>query len=677
MLKLFIRLFMHSALFLWLVGCGSEPVDTEDFVARTIPMYQGAGASSAKAEPCLNQDPLRQAFYGDLHVHTALSSDAWNYDVEVRPRDAYAYAFGNSIWLPPKDAQGNATREVRIDRPLDFMAVTDHAEFLGETRMCADPNSPGYHTETCVDIRESTTPLDSPLVIPAVSPWPYRQSDLCGEDTRKCLDALRSAWNEIIEAAEEWNDRTEACERTTFIGYEYSSIRLASNLHRNVIFRNHIVPRRPVSYLDTPREWDLWEVLRRDCMDSGSGCDVLAIPHNSNISNGRMFNVDYPETGTIEEQMERAALRARIEPLVEIMQHKGDSECRVEMAGILGEPDELCNFEKMEAVRFKDDEGNAGFAGDCWDFMADSLPHMGPGGCMNHRNYVRYVLTEGLAEEERLGVNPFKLGLSASTDTHNGLGGGVVERSWPGHVGIVDADDSWRLSEESGVGNVGNNPGGLIGVWAEENSRDSIFDAMQRKEVFGTSGPRISPRFFGAWDYPQDLCAAPDFLERADREGVAMGQDLPERSQGAPTFVAYAMADPGVPGAVGVDLQRIQIIKGWVDAEGGLHQKVFEAAGGENGATVNPDTCEPEGRGKRSLCTVWTDPEFDASRRAVYYARVLENPTCRYSAWQCLGRNSDDGIPSGCGHGIMDRFIQERAWTSPIWYTPAAQLATR
>ena len=160
-------------------------------------------------------------------------------------------------------------------------------------------------------------------------------------------------------------------------------------------------------------------------MDSGSGCDVLAIPHNSNISNGRMFNVDYPETGTIEEQMERAALRARIEPLVEIMQHKGDSECRVEMAGILGEPDELCNFEKMEAVRFKDDEGNAGFAGDCWDFMADSLPHMGPGGCMNHRNYVRYVLTEGLAEEERLGVNPFKLGLSASTDTHNGLGGGV------------------------------------------------------------------------------------------------------------------------------------------------------------------------------------------------------------------------------------------------------------
>ncbi len=653
------------------VGCGSEPVDPEDFVARTIPMYEGAGAVKAESEGCLNRAPLRQAFFGDLHVHTALSSDAWNYDVEVRPRDAYAYAFGESIWLPPKDAQGNPTREVRIDRPLDFMAVTDHAEFLGETSMCSNPDSPGYESETSVEMRASTTPLDSPFMFAAMSPWPYRQSDLCGDDSRKCLEAARSAWDEVIEAAEEWNDRSGACNRTTFIAYEYSSIRLASNLHRNVVFRNHIVPRRPMSFMDLPREWDLWEVLRSGCADSKSGCDVIAIPHNSNISNGRMFNIDYPETSTLAEQVDRATLRARIEPLVEVMQHKGDSECRVEMSGILGEPDEYCNFEKMEAVRFKDDEGNAGSAGECWDFMADSLPHMGPGGCMNHRSYVRYVLTEGLAEEERLGVNPFKLGLMGSTDTHNGLGGGVVERSWPGHVGIVDADETWRLSEESGMGNVSNNPGGLIGVWAEENSRDSIFDAMQRREVFGTSGPRIQPRFFGGWNYPEDLCEQPDFLARADREGTPMGQDLPGNAGGSPTFVAYALADPGSARSPGTDLQRIQVIKGWVDEDGGLHEKVFEVAGGDNGATVDPDTCQTVGRGARRLCAVWRDPEFDAGVPAVYYARVLENPTCRYSAWQCLGRTSDEGIPSGCGHGIMDRFIQERAWTSPIWYTPA------
>ena len=648
------------------LSCGdhSETPEAADFRARAAP------GSDAEVQACRDRDPLRRALFGDLHVHTALSSDAWNYDLEVRPSDAYAYAFGGPILLPPKNAAGEGTRRVRIGRPLDFAAVTDHAEFIGETKLCADPSSEVYGSETCLEVRASTTPLDNPFVFVSMNPWPIRENDVCGEDGERCRDALRSAWQETIRAAQAWDDSSAACERTTFIGYEYSSLRLGSNLHRNVIFRNEIVPRRPFSYLDAQREWQLWEHLRDDCIESGSGCDAIAIPHNSNISNGRMFAVDYPEAADFEAQVARARLRARVEPLVEVMQHKGDSECRVEMEGILGAPDEACGFEKFSDVRYRDDEGRAGAPGACWDWMADSLPHLGPGACMNHRNYVRYVLTEGLREWERLGVNPTKFGIMASTDTHNGMAGGVDERTFPGHVGIIDDDPLQRVSEEPGMGNVSNNPGGLVGVWAEENSRDAIFDAMQRREVFGTSGPRIRPRFFGGFELPEDLCDRPDAVARADARGVPMGGDLATSSAGAsPAFWVSALADVGTVEQPGSDLQRIQIVKGWVDEGGQLHQRVVDVAGGDNGASVDPLTCEPQGEGARSLCGVWRDPDFDASRPAVYYARVLENPSCRHSAWACLEWPASER-PPGCEHRAMERFVKERAWTSPIWFTP-------
>jgi hypothetical protein len=654
--------------FLWgvflFLGCGGEPRDAAEFRARP------GDLEAASRQPCLQRDPLRRALFGDLHVHTALSSDAWNYDVEVRPSDAYAYAFGEPILLPPKDAEGAGTRRVRIDRPLDFAAVTDHAEFLGETRLCADPSSEAYASETCVEVRASTTPLDNPFVFVSMNPWPSRADDVCGEDGERCREALRSAWDETIRAAQEWDDSSAACERTTFIGYEYSSLRLGSNLHRNVIFRNEVVPRRPFSYLDAQRAWQLWEHLRDDCIESGTGCDAISIPHNSNISNGRMFAVDYPETADFEAEVARARLRARVEPLVEVMQHKGDSECRVEMDGILGATDEACGFEKFSAVRYQDEDGKAGAPGACWDWMADSLPHLGPGACMNHRNYVRYVLTEGLREWERLGVNPTKLGILASTDTHNGMAGGVDERTFPGHVGIIDDEAQRRVSEETGMGNMANNPGGLVGVWAEENSRDAIFDAMQRREVFGTSGPRIRPRFFGGFDLPEDLCDAPNPVARADTRGVPMGGDLSAPPPGAtPAFWVSALADAGTVERSGGDLERIQIVKGWVDEGGQLHQRVVDVAGGDNGASVDPLTCEPQGEGARRLCGVWRDPDFDASRPAVYYARVLENPSCRHSAWACLEWPASER-PPGCEHRAMERFVKERAWTSPIWFTP-------
>jgi len=652
-------------------SCGGSDPRLADFA---VPAADQLEVPAPK--PCRENHPLREAFFGDLHVHTGLSSDAWNYDVRVRPTDAYAYAFGEEMRLPPNDKAGRGTRRVRIDRPLDFVAVTDHAEFLGETALCADPDSPVYDSESCVEIRKSETPLDNPNTIKMFLPVTSRQEDICGEKDEICLQAETEMWQETISAAQEWNDTSEECERTTFIGFEYSSLRMGSNLHRNVIFKNDRVLSRPVSYMDVQREWDLWKILKQACIDSGTGCDVLSIPHNSNISNGRMFSVDYPGADSIDEERARARLRARIEPLVEIMQHKGDSECRISMPGILGGADEVCGFEKFENIRHISDAGELEEPDECWDFMADSLPKLGPGACMNHRNYIRYVLTEGLAEEERLGVNPFKLGVMASTDTHNGMAGGVAERGWPGHLGIADAEPSDRLLEEPGrMHGMAYNPGGLVGVWAEANTRDSIFEALARREVFGTSGPRIKPRFFGGWSYPEDLCGAHDRLERADRAGVAMGADLPIRlNNQSPVFVALALADPGSPAAPGGDLQRIQIIKGWVSEDGTLNQEVFDVAGGENGARVNTETCETQGQGSRELCAVWTDPDFDPDRRAVYYARVLENPSCRHSAHECAGMAPQDR-PPGCAHRVMEASQQERAWTSPIWYTPAVALA--
>ena len=496
------------------LACG-ERFDVAHHQIGTEAVARGTGADRA---PCNDRDPLRRAFFGDLHVHTSYSPDARMYDVGVDPSGAYRYAFGEPVKLPPLDADGEPTRTVRIDRPLDFAAVTDHSEFLAENQLCEFEDGPYvdggvYESETCRALREGTAPTDSPLTKFIIMPSPWRDDDVCGVDNARCLDISARAWRDIIDAAEAWNDTSPRCERTTFVAYEYSSVRLFSNLHRNVIFRNAVVPERPISYIEVQREWDLWDLLDSTCNATDSGCEALAIPHNSNISNGRMFSVDYVGAGGRAGQAERARQRMKLEPIVEVMQHKGDSECAPGVPGVVGATDELCGFEKKVYERVKDDE--------CYDGpFADSLPHLGP-DCITHRSYARYALIEGLREEERIGVNPFKFGLMASTDTHNGLAGGVEEKSFPGHLGIADSDLSSRASSEPmKMGGTSDNPGGIVGVWAEENTRDALFDAMQRKEVFGTSGPRIEPRFFGGWDLPRDPLRRPG----GDREGLRTGR---------------------------------------------------------------------------------------------------------------------------------------------------------
>lgn len=281
---------------------------------------------------------------------------------------------------------------------------------------------------------------------------------------------------------------------------------------------------------------------------------------------------------------------------------------------------------------------------------------------------MRYALIEGLAQEERLGINPLQFGFIGSTDDHNGAPGDTDEYDYQGHNSNVDSDLEKWLTTPAYAPHKLRNPGGLIGVWAEENSRDSLFDAMNRKETFGTSGVRIQARLFGGW-YLQELCSSQNMIADAYETGVPMGSVLPPRSDAtAPTLFVAALADPGTNEYPGTPLQRIQIIKGWVDDDGLFHEEIYDVAGNaENGATVSRDTCALEGSGSGSLCATWTDPDFDPSRSAVYYARVIENPSCRWNAWQCIALSSEER-PIACADPEIPWEIHERAWTSPIWY---------
>ncbi|MFK8020218.1 MAG: DUF3604 domain-containing protein [Pseudomonadales bacterium] len=649
-----------------LVACGGSEIPAEEFVT----FEQGNGGVAAKREPCAENNPLKNAYFGDLHVHTSLSNDGYSFGSRTRPDDAYRYAFAKgSATLPVERGNEQLKREVQIDRPLDFMGVTDHAEFLGEQTLCGRVGSDIAKSEFCAAFEEGEGRNPS-LLKKIFSPFPSRDEELCGADGKRCTEASKIPWKETIASAEIWNDISSECERTAFIAFEYSSVRLGSNLHRNVIFKNSVVPARPVSYLDAPREWRLWEILEEQCLAKGEGCDVLAIPHNSNISNGRMFAVDYAGAPTDAEQAERASLRMKLEPIVEVMQHKGDSECRNGLSGVLGGEDELCDFEKFENLAFSAVAGTD-TPDDCYTGpFSDYVPHKGP-NCLSRNSYVRYALIEGLKEQERIGVNPFKFGLSASTDTHNGTGGAVSEQSYQGHLGWGDGTAARRVAYQAKVpGNTSNNPGGLIGIWSEENSRSALFESMQNKEVFGTSGPRIQPRFFAGWDLSTELCADPDMIKAAYSSAVPMGGDLMKSTNSkSPTFLASAMADFGTAAEPGVSLQRLQIIKGWYDDEGNHHQRIHDVAGdANNGASVNLDNCKPQGRGHEQLCAVWSDPDFDEGQSAVYYMRAVENPTCRYSARQCLTIATTDR-PEDCSNDSVPQTIQERAWTSPIWYS--------
>lgn len=622
----------------------------------------GAAASWAGEDraPCAHRDPLRQPFFGDLHVHTALSLDASTQDTRTRPADAYRFAKGEPIPLQPYAADGRPLRTLRIDRPLHFAAVTDHAELLGETHICNTPGLEGYDSLVCRMYRAFPRLAFFGMNMRASSPEPTRFG-FCGEDGERCLEAARVPWQETLRAAEDHYDRSEDCAFTTFVGYEWTgAYGMGQNAHRNVIFANDLVPDRPWSYVDGPRDDLLWSHLREHCLTSGTGCDAVVIPHNSNLSGGLMFQPLRSDGTPID--ADDARLRAELEVLVEIYQHKGDSECHTG----LGTEDEQCGFEKLAMN----------------DFSGRFFPWRAKPPVASQ--FVRNALKEGLAEQARIGVNPFKLGIIGSTDTHVSASGAVAEdATFPGHGGA-----GAPAGEELPRGLVDDadfSPGGLAVLWAEENTREALFAAMKRREAYGTSGPRMVVRFFGGWDYAEDLCARADLAAQGYERGVPMGGDLPAPPVGSdaadarhtPVFAVSALRDPGGEGAPGAPLDRIQIVKGWIEG-GELRERVYDvAARPDSEAGVDPDTCALRGTGADALCAVWRDPDFDATELAFYYARVLENPTCRWSARQCVanGVRCDDPATvtegfEACCDPALPRTIRERAWTSPIWYTP-------
>jgi Protein of unknown function (DUF3604) len=626
-----------------------------------------------ESQPCTQQYPHNRAWFGDLHVHTAASYDATSFGVTTTVEQAYQFARGTPLPLRLRDDPPNYQPPVlQISTPLDFAAVTDHAEALGETRLCYTRGAQGYNSLVCMLYRgDVRLPLGEPVqsLVRLVSFAVFgqdRSTRMCGTDGSLCGDMAISVWRENQLSTEALNDYSSKCEFTTFHAYEYTLADQASNLHRNVIFKSNTVPQAALSAKDAPTAELLWQWLDEVCIAGNNQCDALAIPHNSNWSSGRMWfpysNRDIP----LAQQRTEAALRARLEPLAEVMQVKGDSECRNGIGSVLGAADEFCDFEKLRPASEP--------IPDCGEQVSSG--GMMLKGCASRYSYLRYALTAGLSEEAKLGVNPFRFGIIAATDTHIGAPGAVTEKGYQGSHGN-DRNREYRLLGKIEVPGdiaagspVRYNPGGIAGIYAQENSRSALFEAMQRRETFGTSGPRIEPRFFAGWNIDEDICQSGNYLADAYRGGVPMGSYLPPATAGVqagPLFVASATRDPRDGGNL---LQRIQIIKGWIDSEGRTHQAVFDIAGASAGeSSVDARTCAVSGKGFSQLCAAWRDPQFDPGVAAVYYARVLENPSCRWSHYDCLTLPESDRPPS-CSDPELPWQVQERAWTSPIWYRP-------
>jgi len=417
------------------IACGSEewprvkPDLPPELESDTLVTY------TEVRELCDCRSEYRNLYFGDLHAHTTLSYDAYIWKTSTTPAQAYEFAKGGQLALTPLDSNGSDTRYVRLSRPLDFVALTDHQEFLAEYYLCTDKGSAAYDTPICQKYREggAVNLLEFALILLNLNTSPSHNEELC--TVANCTQAAQEMWHTIVENAENAYDRSSACTFTAFPAYEYTRNTNASDRNRNVIFRNSQVPVLPPSFMEQWTEQGLWAELNATCLQAENGCDCIAIPHNSNWANGNKFTpLDYGEPSSLEEQREAAALRARMEPLVEIQQHKGEMECKNGFEGVPDDPD--CDFEEIREADFPD----------CGDTPGEGGGVAGL-GCLSRYDYIRNVLKLGLSEWVRTGVNPYKLGIVGGTDDHNGISGKVEEYDYPGHMGINDDTAEERLGE--------------------------------------------------------------------------------------------------------------------------------------------------------------------------------------------------------------------------------------
>jgi hypothetical protein len=589
--------------------------------------------------------PTRPLF-GDTHLHTAFSFDAGAFGARLLPKDAYRFAKGEEL-------TASSGQQVKLSRPLDFLVVADHSDNMGffpqllagEPSLLTDPQGRKWY-----DMIQSGKGADAAIeMIMAFSQGTFPKALLSLPGT----SAYHTAWQETIKAAEEANDPGRF---TAFIGYEWTSNTGGNNLHRNVIFRDNgakaalvepFITMKPLGS-DNPR--DLWKWMA--AYEAKTGGSLLAIAHNGNLSNGRMFPIIESFTGKPIDR-EYAETRAKWERLYEATQIKGDGETHP----FLSPNDEFANFERW-------DKGNL-------DLSELKKPDM------LEFEYARSALKNGLKLEQQLGTNPYKFGMVGSTDAHTGLAA-VEEDNFFGKTSSSEPSPTRAIhpfvkTEKAVIMGWETTASGYAAVWARENTRESIFDAMQRRETYATTGPRMVVRFFGGFDFDAKDAGNRMPGQIGYTKGVPMGGDLSNAPAGkAPTFLVAALKDP-----IGANLDRYQIIKGWLDAKGELHEKIYDVVwsgdrkrGADGkvppvGSTVDIENATWTNTiGAPELIAVWKDPDFDPTQRAFYYGRVIEIPTPRWTAYDAkkFGVKMPNEVPMT---------TTERAYTSPIWYTPS------
>ncbi|PKI16359.1 DUF3604 domain-containing protein [Colwellia sp. 12G3] len=591
-------------------------------------------ASIKEQEENAPSNPLKNAYFGETHMHTKYSLDAYIGGNRMSPKDSLEFAQGHE-----KEINGQMHK---LHRPLDFAATTDHSEYIGEMYTTLAEEAVGHNSEVLTELRGLTAYKDQiswfvkyVISVNRGDAKPSHPPFYTGKES------TMSAWQIILQAAKE---EYKPGVFTTLAAFEWSGAPKGGNLHRNILFRDMVVPKQPMSYLEINREEGLWEWLAEQ---EKQGSTVLAIPHNSNASKLNMFNPNDSTGKPITK--EYAELRSHFERTIEMMQIKGNSEVHRNF----WPNDEFADFENADSV--------AKFSNRALD----------------KRNFVRWGVIEGLKHYQNLGVNPYKLGFNGGTDSHNGLTADVAEDNYIGGHGAVDSTPELRRTGEvpEWLEAKHESIGSITGVWAPKNTRGAIWDAMYNRETFATSGPRMQIRFFAG----EHLTPMPTDIKAMVKEGYAKGVPMGGTINGAdsaPVFTVWAAKD-----SIGANLDRIQIIKGWVDQKGEQHEKIIDVVWSDErtkdsngklakvGNTVDLKTAKYTNTiGSTMLMASFTDDEFNGELPTLYYARAIEIPTPRWSTYDAVRNN----LPL---LSDVQATIQERVWSSPIWFMPAQEVA--